>query len=271
MRTVDYTYYTGRHQMARGWHFGLGIGLALAAQSLLFSTPALAAYNCQLDLQHCYSYSKLTDGRTTTGLFGTWQSGNLSPDSATPDAHVNTTIWLATTSNPLQWVETGLVTYSPGSQRTSNYEAYWYDVDSSGTPYFHDGPAASPDGSEHNYEIQQNSHVNWWNVYRDYNFVGTSTDQSSWTGCPGCARAGGEVAVYYECPGPRSSDCGTDFDTSESAGPFDLYLESKNTAGGWYYWPSQTQFTDLGCGPNPSGYCLNGYPYYTYEWSWNKP
>jgi hypothetical protein len=87
----------------------------------------------------------------------------------------------------------------------------------------------TPDGTEHNYEIQQNSHTNWWNLYRDWNFVGTSTNQSSWTGCSayGCQQAGGEVGVGAG-----------NLDPSQTAGGFDVYLQAKSLGGAWYYWLS---------------------------------
>jgi len=246
--------------------------LALSAiLGLTISTTALADYDCAA-LTHCYSVAGLNDGKTTTGIFGTWQSSALNPDSTFVGSHTNTTVWLLTSTLP-SWVEVGLINYSPGSPYGSGYEVYWAEGDSSGNFYFHAGASTTADGSEHNYEIQQNSHTNWFNVYRDYKFVGTSTKQSYWTSCSavGCNEAGGELGVSFDCPGPRPGTCGSDLDPSESAGGFDVYLQSKSTGGAWYYWPSAAYSTDLGCGPNPSGYCLNGYPYYTYEWSWNKP
>jgi hypothetical protein len=86
--------------------------------------------------------------------------------------------------------------------------------------------------------------------------VNTSTNQNSWTGHD--HQAGGEISLTGSL-GP-----------STVTGGFDMYMQSKNASGYWYYWPSRSTHVDAPCGPNPSGYCLNGYPYYTYEWSWNK-
>lgn len=218
--------------------------------------------------------SDLTDGVATTGLFGTWQNGRLTPDGSSAGNHVNTTIWLSD-SDYNNFVEVGLIQYSSGTPPPygTGYNVYWDDFASGALQGYHVGPGQTADGSSHNYEIQRNSHQNWWNVYRDYVFLGTSTTQPAWSSCTlvGCNEAGGELGVPFECPGPRSPQCNSDLDPDESTGGFDLYLESKSPSGSWYYWPSQTYITDAPCGPNnPAGYCLNGYPYYTYEWSWNK-
>jgi hypothetical protein len=220
-----------------------------------FAFPATAtAQNSCPAVYWCYSISELNDGKPLTGAFGTWQNGTLVAGDAN---HMNTTIWLATKSDFSQWVETGLVLYSGGQ-----YEAYWADVDSGGNFHLQWTQGAAADASEHNYEIQQNSHTNWWNIYRDYNFVGTSTDQTSWQSCSvtGCMEAGGEIGVGSG-----------QLDTTQKTGAFDLYMQAKSLAGVWYYWPSHTYETDQSCGPFAQGYCLNGYPYYAYEWSWNKP
>lgn len=251
----------------------------LGAISAVVGSPLISladTYTCYApDVYHCYSVSELNDGVATTGLFGTWQNGRLTPDNSSPYNHVNTTIWLSD-SNYNNWVEVGLIQYSAGTPLPygTGYNVYWADYVNGAQQGYHIGPGQTADGSSHNYEIQRNSHQNWWNVYRDYVFIGTSTTQPAWASCTlvGCNVAGGELGVPFECPGPRGTPpaCNTDLDTDESTGGFDLYLQSKSASGSWYYWPSQTYRTDAPCGPNPAGYCLNGFPYYTYEWSWNK-
>lgn len=229
---------------------------------LAFATTGFGA-SCQATY-HCYSVSELSNGQPTIGIFGTWQNANMVTGSA---LHINTTVWLETTY-PNSWVEVGLVTcrtdVASCGAGTGGYAAYWADY-SGGAQVVMWTQGVPLDGTTHNYEIQQNSHTNWWNVYRDWNFVGTSTSQNAWQSCSdhtSCNSAGGEIQID-NIYGP---------DPTQSTGGFDLYLQSKTPGTGvWYSWPVHTYLTDSPCGPNPSGYCLNGYPYYPQEWSWNKP
>lgn len=245
--------YAGRPSRNRIGFLSRLIGVvASIALALALPTTAFA--------QRYYSIAWNSDGATNlTGAFGTWSNLTMSLGSYASGQHINSEMWFPTTPGGFaQYLEIGLRNgYDPTDPcNCVAYEAFWAEWDTSGNELRHTIQNTTPDGTSHNYEFQRNSHQNWWNVYRDYNFVATGTTQSSWTGHD--HEAGGEIALS-----------GT-LDPTTVTGGFDMYLQDKNAAGSWYYWPKQLSSIDARCGPNPPGYCLNGFPYYTYEWSWNK-
>lgn len=227
--------------------------LSLAFCLALVSWPSVALANTY------YSYSENTDGQQYLGAFGTWQNSNMYLADYSNGQFIASVLWLYVQPDSSQWVEVGLRnSYEADVCNCVAYSAFWADTDRDGAPlYVHTIANTSPDGSSHNYEVQRASNPTYWNVYRDYNYVGQSTIMSGTLG-------------YYH-------DTGGEIYLTSSLGPqahsntFDMYSESKNTSGNWYYWYSHVGLINNGCGSYPQGYCLNGYAYYNYEWSWNKP
>lgn len=169
--------------------------------------------------------------------------------------------FITTNTSGSQWVEIGLRNgYDPSDPCVCNaYEAFWAEFDQYNNEYRHTIQNTIDNHTTHNYEIQRGSAQNSWDVYRDYNYVGTSQYQNSWVGYQ--HQGGGEIALTGSLSPVAYSET------------FNMYFQNKNSSGSWYYWPSQQNYHDNPCGTGTyaSGYCTNGATYNTYEWSWNKP
>ena len=144
--------------------------------------------------------------------------------------HTNAVMWFYTVAPVLdpsgvyyskRWVEMGLRNGSGGSSGiNTGYKRYWAEFDSSGNEHLHLFPA-SPTNGNHAYEIQRNAATAKWDVFFDFNLVGTSAYQPiNWVGY--------QVQIGVE-------DSFNPVDTSASTDKFDFNpMQAKNSAGGWY-------------------------------------
>lgn len=275
-------------QMRRG---GLYVAacLSLGLVLLQFSSVAAAApppttfYNCEVD--HCYSIG--AEPLTFSGLEGQWDDRVINmPDSEVEQdyGHLNNEMWLIMSNG--QWVEEGLseqCSTGPASNGktcsqnggTDSYLQFWGDAADGGqVVYFHPIKTLSADGDNHVYEIWDGSNCtnNDWQVYLDYNLIGTSTVQST------CRGDHFNVGIeLYSPPGINSNEYtgGTWFHN------YMQYYE--NSVGSWQYvnLDTTTYYTypcgdGVNCDEDPcsqfsAGSCLNGSRDSSYTWSDNKP
>lgn len=153
------------------------------------------------------------------------------------------------------------------SRGAPEYQKFW--ADDYGAPsciygcfYFHSKGAVSADGTNHVYEIwdPSNGSNDTYNIYYDYNQIGTSTTQHVSSGIQ--VQNGMEVYAPYG------------INPNESSGTFNNYAEGYQNGVGWVYFTSSDSYgtVDDGCGSGyAQGYCLNGIGYQASEWSDNKP
>lgn len=234
----------------------LGLFVVSLAPLVAFAATADAAAACphggNPNSTGCYTTSGLE------GAEGQWHNNNLYMSSAdySQGYHINDEMWLYTNSNLSQWVETGLRNgYDPTDPcQCTAYEAFWADFNNQGYEFRHTILNTTPNGTNHVYEVlNQGGGSTHWNVYYDYNLVGTSTNQIS-------------SQAYVHQSG---IEVGGPVDPSDHADTFNNYLQVYN--GGWKNWSSEGTWIDYPCGANPQGYCLNGSSSILSEWSANKP
>jgi hypothetical protein len=166
--------------------------------------------------------------------------------SSTNPIHTNQEMWFYVTHDETQFVEIGvrLGYWIPCS--CFEYVQFWATLDSAGNEHRHTIAVTSGDGSDHTYEIQRASanHTDW-NVYVDYNSVGTSTVLSSDTGYE--VQHGLETTVLN----------GNTFSGLANHSP----LEYENAAGTFVHDPYEHTWIDSPCSPPTStgNACLTGY------------
>jgi hypothetical protein len=160
---------------------------ALAAGLLMAASPAGAGVGPTATCAHGGNKSGTgcvngRDGERYIGGFDDFRNISLTAAGASSGnpIHINQEMWFYTHSNESQFVEVGLRKgyWIPCS--CVDYVRFWADFDSSGVEHRHTIGRPSADGSEHTYEVLRNaSNLQNWNVYLDYNNVGTSTNQNS--------------------------------------------------------------------------------------------
>ncbi len=187
------------------------------------------------------------NGETYLGGYDNFTDLSLQMDSngVSGENHINQEMWFYTHSNESQWVETGIREgYWPGHGSCQcGYGRFWADFNSSGTEFRHLIQYVRDDkGSNHSYQvIRSSSNTDDWNVYLDYNLVGTSTVQGSSTGY--------EVQMGLEDSLVTPDSSSDLFNHSP--------LEYMGTNGAFYDFPYMERWEDYPCASNPTGYCLH--------------
>lgn len=165
--------------------------------------------------------------------------------SSTNGIHINQEMWFYTHADESQWVETGLRQGYWLPCACVRYTRFWADFDAAGNEYRHTISYPAADGSDHQYEVLRNSsNHNYWDVYIDYNRVGTSTNQGSSTGY--------EVQHGLET---------TEIDGNVHSGLANHSpLEYMNGAGAFVHDPYEANWVDSRCSGTTTGAnCLTGY------------
>jgi hypothetical protein len=165
--------------------------------------------------------------------------------SATNAIHTNQEMWFYTAADEQQFVEIGVRQgyWIPCS--CVDYVRFWATWN--GSEHRHTiGRPVNGNGSNHTYEIQRDStnHTDW-NVYFDFNLVGTSTTLTSDTGY--------EVQHGLET---------TALNANTSSGLANHSpLEYENAAGSFVHDPYEKTWIDSPCDPPTSmgNTCLTGY------------
>lgn len=249
--------------------------LSLAVQTTASASDA--EYDCTSP--HCYSVGDAENDYA--GIEGQWLDTNLAmpADETDVGGHLTNEMWLNTSST--QWVEEGLDqacdAFVPTGDTCSEeggvqaYLQFWADASSSGDFYFHLIDTLTPDGDNHVYEIWDGSNGgnNDYQVYLDYNQVGTSTVQNSSSGIS--LQAGMEL---YSPPGVNSDEHSPDFDNY-----IQTYINSRGTWADVDFNPDTVH--DLPSGDNnlamnpcdefPHGSCLYWSRAADNEWIDGKP
>jgi hypothetical protein len=213
---------------------------------------------------HYGSTGCFNDGVWMAGIWGTWHNNYTSVSFSNNfyPYHIDNRMWGYTEGDESRWIEIGLRNGYDGANpcRCVAYEATWSDVDGNLTTNpeirYMINPSDTPDGSTHSYEVlaQCNGLCPQWDVYYDYNYVGSSQLQHNGN-------------MYDHQVGLE-----TTLLDGAHADNFDNYVEYLDTGLTWRYWPNEYAWVDRGCG---SGYspptCLNGTSYGLSEWSDSKP
>ncbi len=204
---------------------------------------------------HCYSVAAFYG--TLTGAWGEWKDENMSPGpSSTPNSnHIDSEFWLGLTNGA--YIEIGIFNgfenepeHYMGGCGCGAYGQFWADTTTHEIQWVHFIYNISPDGAWHTYEIQRAGTRNYWNLYIDYNLVGTSTDTEDWTGEE--QEIGGELQAPY-----------VDYPEGSFANTYNMYVEGKNSGGEWYSYGKPNAYTIS------SGF--NAQVYGNDEFSWNEP
>lgn len=171
---------------------------------------------------------------------------NADGASSTNGIHTNQEMWFYTHADESQWVETGIRQGYWIPCACVHYVQFWAEFDAVGNELRHTIALTSANGSDHTYEIQRDSsNHNYWNVYLDYNLVGTATNQSSATG-------------YEVQHGLETTELGPNtYSGLANHSP----LEYENAAGTFVHDPYERTWIDDPCSPPTSSgaYCLTGY------------
>jgi hypothetical protein len=165
--------------------------------------------------------------------------------SSSNPIHINQEMWFYTHSNESQWVEVGLRKgyWIPCS--CVDYVRFWAAFDSAGNEHRHTIGFPSADGSEHTYEVLRNAgNLSYWDVYLDYNNVGTSTNQGS--------SYGYEVQHGIEM---------TEITSNTASGLANHSpLEYMNLNGAFVHDPYEKTWVDSKCsGTSTGNNCITGY------------
>jgi len=166
--------------------------------------------------------------------------------TSNPTPHTNQEMWFYTQPDDAQWVETGIRQGYWVPCACVTYATFWAEFDTSNNEYRHTISYSSADGSNHSYEIQQDSSTpNYWDVYYDYNLVGTATYQLN--------DAGYEIMHGLET---SEVDSNTSSDIANHSP-----LEYEDSSGAWVYDPYEQSWVDYPCSPPSStgSNCLTGY------------
>jgi hypothetical protein len=165
--------------------------------------------------------------------------------SASNLIHINQEMWFYTHATESQWVEMGLRQGYWIPCGCVRYVRFWADFDAAHNEYRHTIAYPAADGTDHQYEVLRNSsNHNNWDVYVDYNFIGTSTNQGSATGYE--VQHGLETTVIN----------GNVHSGLANHSP----LEYMNSAGAFVHDPYEATWVDSRCSGTTTGtYCLTGY------------
>ncbi len=227
---------------------------------------------------HCYSSLHARGSLSGAEVQFTNQALVMPSEELQVGGHITNEIWLVTqlSTSVEAWVETGLADQCnklASANQTcatlggvAEYQLFW--ADNYGPPgciagcfYFHSKGSQAANGTNHVYEIwdPSNGANNNYNVYYDYNLIGTSTIQR--------VPSGVKVRSGMELYAPNG------IGPSQYTGNFNNYTEGYQNGVGWIYFNSSDSYgsVSVGCSNHPQGYCLNGIGYQPSEWSDSKP
>lgn len=160
------------------------VSLAIPPLFLVINAGTALANHCPLPPCRFYTVAQNYDGQYYKGIFGSWRNNTTLRDDNdwSGRKHINAVMWAYTHTDNGQTVEMGIRNgYEDAIGRVAYY-AYWGDHDRYNNYFRHPIAYTTPNGTNHTYQISRNgTNPNFWDVYYDYNFINTSTNQNSST------------------------------------------------------------------------------------------